>query len=402
MYKLIKTNQFKVGKLEVTENSYLVDSEIHRHSVKLLFNATTMKPVFEVNAYITSESRVKDCTAQQSKALLKYFNFLSVNPSLSWNGFSECTSEHYPTILFRNTLKRHNKKGLIADTTANAYMNIIKNFYLFCYRHGYIEREYGLPFTLESSMYGKSTSNLRIKVYGGRNKNLKPINQYHLSLIIKHWNNVAIEIRLAILITLFTGLRNKEVTSISKKILTYPVGYEGTNVTGITVSPRLGVNTKLGIERKISCPSWLINLLGRYHNSERYRKRTKLYYEQNSDFNFPALIDKNGNAYTSREISQQWTRLSMHIRNESDINYKHKFYDLRATFGVAKVESLIAATKLNELQIRALLSGEMGHTDPTTTDLYLEHWQMKPEQVQFTSMMEGLVEEALLSGVIEL
>lgn len=400
MYKLVKTERFRIGDVEVSPTSYRMAKSLYRPSTLLLFDQDNFEPVFEVNAYLLSHAAKERCTDQRSKALLKYFNFLAVNPQLSWNDYAHCSSDNYPPILFRNKLKQHKDLGNIADTTANAYMGYIKEFYLFCYRHGYIDREFGLPFTLETSMYGKHTSNLRIKTYN-RNKNLKPISHHHLSMIIMFWSAICIEIRLAILITLFTGMRNKEVISIPKDILSIPDGFKGVNITGITISPNLSVNTKLGIERQISCPVWLAELLEQYHNSERYRIRCKKYYEEIGELDFPALINRIGKPYTTQDLTQQWCNLSREIRKKGDINFRHKYYDLRATFGVAKVESLSKVNKISFHQIRAILQQEMGHTKSTTTDLYLEHWELNPAIVQHTAMMEDLVSEALKQGVLD-
>lgn len=408
--QLIASSELEVGEVEISFSKdgnpqHSIKYPSKKNPVQLLFNENNM-PVFEVNAFILHNainSSNKD-TNQLSKALYLYYRFLKTNNNMKWDDLGHTENHLLPTFRFKSVMKKRVESGEYRDTTANAYMNIVKRFYMFCYRHGYYNREYHLPFTPYTTAYGKSSSDLSINV-AKRNERLRPLSEYHLSLLIKNLQAVPVEVRLAFIITWFTGLRRCEVVTVRGKHLKFPKGFKGNTKTGIEISPSTGVHTKGLKSREIGCPVWLMKIISKYMSTQRYIKRKEIYYSVTGDTNVPLLLNRNGDIYQESDIDRFWSDMTMFIR-DSDPSYKHKFYDLRATFGVARMEALLDAViytrdddgnilsegRNTQSNAKAILQSEMGHTHQSTTDLYLEYWENDPVEVDYANMMENMIE----------
>ncbi|MBJ2108829.1 hypothetical protein [Proteus terrae] len=77
--------------------------------------------------YLKAVKKAKDLNPC-SRALLKYYRFLE-DEQLEWNHLPPI-KRLKPTYLFRSHLLKLIKRGELAYSTANTYMNQVKNFYL--------------------------------------------------------------------------------------------------------------------------------------------------------------------------------------------------------------------------------------------------------------------------------
>ncbi len=98
--------------------------------------------------YLKAIKKAKDLNPC-SRALYKYFQFLE-DENLYWNHFPPI-KRLKPTYLFRSHLLKLINNGELAQSTANTYMNQVKNFYLWAIHEGYllISKEEEAPFKME-------------------------------------------------------------------------------------------------------------------------------------------------------------------------------------------------------------------------------------------------------------
>ncbi len=352
------------------------------------------QPIFEANAFILDTlivNRSKD-TSQTCKALLSFFRFISQNEGLDWRA-TKVPNREQAIFLYRAKLNSLKDKGVYTDKTCAGYLSVIRRFYKFCFKHRYVDH---LPYDITGkTKYQQDITNCTIRVRK-KPRELRPLSERHLKYVYESWHVVPLEARLGILMSQFMGLREVEVCTMRKRLLAVPKDFEGRTFSGIPIGPRTNVHTKGGGDREISVPIWLVKLFEKYHNSPRYRARQAMYYEVYGDEDFPALLTNEGDLYSTDVLTAYWSKISKEVRS-NDPFYKHRWHDNRATFGCAKMETLLDNTSCTPSQALALLQNEMGHTDPSTTQLYLAHWQNNPEQQIITEVMTNFVESILES-----
>ena len=262
----------------------------------------------------------------------------------------------------------------MSRTTAVAALSIARRFYMFCYRHGYISK---LPFEVTGvTKYGQTLTDCSIRSQT-RETNLQPLNDIDLQHVRDNWcsNGLSVEFRLMVSVMLCVGLRAVEVADIKPEHFTIPKGFNGKTLTGVWIGSDHKCKTKYGINRQVSIPVWLMQSINRYHQSERYKKRQRLYFMNTGDMVTPAFINKDGNSFSTQSLNTLWGKLRTAIQKTSNPHFKHKQHDCRATFGAYKLESLAQIPELSMLQALETLKKEMGHKDLDTTMLYLKHCQ---------------------------
>ncbi|PTP18760.1 hypothetical protein CWO07_24905 [Vibrio splendidus] len=349
-------------------------------------------PIFIANAYLLDQlvdAKKKD-VSQKAKSLLVFFRFLKTN-DLEWNMTTpEVERSYRPIFQFRAKLKQLVEHGIYEDTTAAGYLSHIRSFYTFCYRHRYLEQ---LPFNITGkTRYGNDITDCSISIRS-RTRRLRPLSEYHLKLLFQSWHVVAPEIRLCILMSLFIGLRETEVSSIPKRLFKVPKGFKGRNVPDITVGPKTRVRTKGSVERQIPFPVWLINLVNKYHKTERYKKRAedyKLMYDC-SDDQVPAILNRDGEPYSTATLTSLWGKITKEIR-KIDPHYRHKWHDCRCTYGCGTMDAYLAVNGLDRNMALSQLKKNMGHSRSTTTLLYLEFWDNDPHTTIIADVMGDFVE----------
>lgn len=350
------------------------------------------EPVYIANAYMLDQlvnAKRKD-VSQKGKAILSFFRFLKAN-KLNWDDTTPEVERHNrPIFQYRAKLSELVEKGRYKDTVAAGYLSHIRGFYKFCRRHQYIEN---LPYNINGyTTYGDEKTDCYIKVQH-KETDLKPLSEYHLKLLFQGWHVVPPEVRLGILMSLFIGLREVEVCTMRKKLLQVPKDFTGRNVPDVPIGPRTGVQTKGGINRSTPIPVWLINLVNQYHKSKRYRDRAHIHKMMYgcSDNELPALLDHNGEQYTTKMLSSLWSKITAEIR-KSDPHYRHKWHDCRATYGCATMDAYIEVRGLTSTQALALLQKNMGHLQKSVTLRYLDFWENDPHTSIIADVMGDFVE----------
>ncbi|HDL3606119.1 TPA: site-specific integrase [Citrobacter braakii] len=391
-HRLIETSKaLNIGKSQTFVDEHgeiqrkVVNSKDYE-GVKLLVDSDN-RPEFHANAFLLSlrlSDGLKDI-APSSKAMLIYFRFLSVN-NIRWDDV-DSVLDRKPIFLFRNHLNKMIAEGSYRRTTASSYLAVVRKFYLFCYRHGYIEQ---LPFLIEGvNKYGKNYTDCTIKSPSNE-KGLRPLIDRELSYVSEHWSVVSIEFRLIILLALNSGLRAVEASDIKQRLFKIPKDFEGNTVTGIRIGPSNNCKTKFDIDREITMPVWLIKLFNRYHNSQRYKKRAAEYCELTGSYDVPAVLTKNSDVFSTKTITALWNKLSKQIQEESDPHFNHNFHENRATFGCRKLDALLSIEGITQSQALATLKAELGHKQIESTWRYLAYWEGHPEQNISAQVMMGL------------
>ncbi|ABS10376.1 site-specific integrase [Shewanella baltica] len=381
--------------------------------------------------YLKAIKKAKDLSPC-SRALLKYYQFLE-DEKLDWNYFPPI-KRLKPTYQFRSYLLKSIKLGELAHSTANAYMNHVKNFYLWTIHERYlkVQNEQEAPFKLEfiqiqnqgmlahiRPTFTVQTSDLRINVpkdnYSKNIRPLSPLSRDSIELLITFLPKVSEELRLQLLLSLDSGLRIEEVSTLTLDALkTATAISESQHRFELTLCPKnTGVQTKYGKRRRIEISIYLLEALRVYQISERRLNRLdKLYYKINQltdgklslhhdliavlercQRHEPLFISQQGNPMTRESIESRWIELRALIQQQ-DRDFKHRFHDLRATYATYRLSDLLNA-KLGTIESLELLMGWMGHKDESTTWKYLRYLQRKEVFKMKFGILDTIMHEAL-------
>ncbi len=367
-----------------------------------------------------------------SQALLKYYQFLE-DEQLNWNHFPPI-KRLKPTYQFRSYLLKSIKEGDLAHSTANAYMNHVKNFYLWTMYEGYlrVQREQEAPFKMEfvqiqnkgmlahiRPTFTVETSDLRIKVpKDGSSNNIRPLSPLsleNLNLLISFIPKASEELRLQVLLAIDSGLRIEEISTFTLDALktATPVA-ESHHRFELTLCPQAtGVKTKFDKSRRVEISVDLLEALREYQVSERRLIRAnKLYIkiDQLSDDEIslsnkttealercerhePLFISQQGNPVTRATMEARWSELRAEIQ-QIDGSFKNRFHDLRATYGTYRLSDLLDAN-LGTIESLELLMGWMGHKNESTTWKYLRFLKRKEVfKVKF-GILDSIMHDAI-------
>ncbi|WP_412514007.1 tyrosine-type recombinase/integrase [Shewanella indica] len=366
------------------------------------------------------------------RALLKYYQFLE-DEQLAWDHFPPI-KRLKPTYLFRSYLLKLVKHDELAHSTANTYINQVKNFYLWTIHEGYlrIEREQEAPFKMEfvqvknkgmlahlRPTFTVETSDLRIKVPKNSDSKtvrpLSPLCRDSLNQLTTCLPLVSEELRLQVLLSIDTGLRIKEVSTFTLNALDSAKSIaESKHRFEILLCPRkTGVQTKFSKPRTIEISSNLLQALNQYRISERRLQRANKLYKKieqlkdkpqstkqekvnvllQSKCHEPLFISQQGNPVSSGTIEARWTELRAKIK-EIDSSFEHRFHDLRATYGTYRLYDLLEA-KIPAGDCMELLMGWMGHNSENVTWKYLRYLKRKDAfKVKF-GILDSIMHEAL-------
>lgn len=381
--------------------------------------------------YLKAVKKAKDLNPC-SRALLKYYQFLE-DKQLAWNHFPPI-KRLKPTYLFRSHLLKLVKRGELAHSTANTYMNQVKNFYLWAMHEGYlrIKREQEAPFKMEfvqvknlgmlahiKPTFTVETSDLRIKVPKDSDSNnirpLTPLTQESLDLLLSFLPRTSEELRLQVLLSIDTGMRIEEIATFSLNALdtATPVA-ESQHRFELTLCPQsTGVQTKFDKKRRIEISIELLGALREYQVSERRLSRANKLYKKISQLtddsvtlnhnsiemlercerHEPLFISQQGNPMTRETIESRWIELRGEIQ-KVDSSFKHRFHDLRATYGTYRLNDLVDA-HLGTIEALELLMGWMGHKDESTTWKYLRYLRRKEVFKTKFGILDSIMHEAL-------
>lgn len=381
--------------------------------------------------YLKTVKKAKDLNPC-SRALLKYYQFLE-DEQLEWNHFPPI-KRLKPTYLFRSHLLKLTKRGELAHSTANTYINQVKNFYLWAMHEGYlcIDREQEAPFKMEfvqvqskgilahlRPTFIVETSDLRIKVpKDSDSKNIRPLSplsQENLNLLIAFLPKISEELKLQILLSIDTGMRIEEISTFTLDALSTatPVA-ESQYRFELKLCPlSTGVQTKFAKSRHVEISIDLLEGLREYQISERRLSRVNKLYAKVSQFkektlslnqntietlercerHEPLFVSQQGNPMTRETIESRWIELRAEIQ-KVDSTFKNRFHDLRSTYGTYRLGDLLDA-QLPEMECMELLMAWMGHRDESTTWKYLRFLKRKEAFKTKFGILDTIMHESL-------
>lgn len=344
----------------------------------------------------------------QAQGLLHYFTFLN-DLEIEWDDMPIAIRLR-PTYRFRKHLRDSFKSGVLARSTANSYMRVVISFYKF-----YLNKNYTFenpPFKYEvvkidsisSHKYMRSsylyvdTTDLRLKLpndtsYYGLPRKLLPLNNSEWLIVEKYYKklkkgisitaesyitvSIPKEFQIAIELSRFSGLRRNEIITLRLNSIFKP-SLEQLNkkylihTEGLSLDPRLGVETKNSSTRKAEIPTELMQNLHQYVNSKRYIDRKNLYISLNPNdkTNPPLLINQRGYKYSAATLNARWGEIRNAVRTELKV-FDHKFHNLRSTYAVERLKELLNSD-VKEGNSLDYLQSVMGHKNRSTLLAYLK------------------------------
>lgn len=393
----------------------------------LLFDSEG-KPISEANEYLI---HIKSCSpstdlASTAKGLMHFFSYCE-QEGIAWDSTPRVQSNR-PLYRFRDYLQSlHDtfdgtgKKRLIASSTANSYKGIAAAFVKF-----WLER--GHHFTHPPCRYYEtkidttgilahvrrhirvSTNDLKITAHDTNTDSKLP---NHMRPLLKPEKDALLQairsgyglenrrgklgkvkfqtaFKMLVLLSLTTGCRNKECATFSSALVTLPKANTNEATVSIQISPSVGCHTKNGKSRDIAVPNALMRQLFAYKNSAEYQERLKSYREKNAQNPFalrypPMFLKKDGSIYSSGYLNARWGELRRMINDMNpDLGFEHKFHNLRPTYGTDLTVAFLTIKypkdhpehpneyRFSRNQVEQLVQARLGHTDPSTTRLYVQ------------------------------
>jgi len=393
--------------------------------------------VHEVNSYffyLKSIKKAKDLSPC-SRALYKYWSFLEES-NLKWDNFPP-VKRLKPTYQFRSYLLTLVKKEDLSPSTANSYINHVKNFYLWAMHEGYLQvsNEKEAPFKIEviqvqnqgtlahiRPTISVDSSDLRIKVpKDSQSKNvrpLSPLSRESAAIVASHLHYASQELSLLILLAIQAGLRIEEASSLTIDALDSATPLAGSEhrYEVLLSRTKTGVQTKGNKDRRIEVSAELLAVLNDYRISERRLHRANKLYEKIEKMHSgelkakqqvnealelcerhePLFVSEQGNPVTSRSTNVRWSEFRTLIQKKEP-NFKHRFHDLRATYGTFRLHDLLGSG-LAEVECLELLMGWMGHENESTTWKYLKFLKRKEVFKEKFSILDSIMHHALGGG----
>ena len=370
------------------------------------------KGIDVANAYLMhlAVNKGNKCVSSQSRALIHYFSFL-VDMRMTWNHMPSRPNKR-PTYRFKNYLedayRDRNITSRLSVSTSKSYMRNIVNFYRFLIAKN-VPFDYP-PFEhevitvsvrgSESSMQATrsvavQTTDLRLRI-SKQDKNETPNRLRALSeqewteldhiirkdrRIIRYVNGVksinalAIEISLMLLIMRYSGLRRSEAITFSETLIFKPTqkdlddGYIEIRIGGFC-----GVKTKNNKERSIEIPSKLMLKLFEYKLSKRHTERRLKFEQMHPEKHIPIFLNNRGEPFSEATLNARWSEIRSTLSEKLGRKFEHKSHNLRATYGVFRLKSLMKVGMSQEDAL-SYVQFRMGHEDLKTTLAYLKQTQ---------------------------
>ncbi|HHL8922768.1 site-specific integrase [Enterobacter roggenkampii] len=403
---------------------------IHLKNMYLLFDSQD-RPINAANEYLIHCKAVDkhqdlSCIA---KALTLFFSFLE-REQLSWSDMPRA-SHMRPLYRFRDYLQaQHDEvdpqsgKRRLASSTAKSYRGAVVGMYVYWMGYGDVFQRPPCQFSeiniADERMLGHinryikvQTTDLKItardKVKQSRLPNhLRPLLKEQrpelqsLLGVLKEGRSytkindkyipktIAPEIRIAIYLALYTGMRRMEVLTFSSTLI-QPTSVDENTIT-VMIGPGNHCHTKRGESGEIKIPVWLMRQLYAYKQSARYRKRLSKYLQLTPDSSArqhpPLLLNNRGYPYNENSLNARWGE----IRNAVRIDFKmptfsHKFHNLRSTYATYLTIALMQLTYpgshprnpgepvMTRDQVESEVQARLRHSSPQTTSLYVKFWE---------------------------
>ena len=336
---------------------------------------------------------------------------------------------------YRSYLERLVFKGTIKASTAKQRMNRVIFFYRSIIKWKLIPEKdlSSLPFEeIKLSIfspnsagywmgYSISSSDLALKMPNKTHFNdtiidggeLRPLSLQEQKTLLKYLLlNGSREMQLIFYFSLFTGARIQTCCTLRIRDLHGKLDSEGH--LRLPIGLGTGIDSKGGKRMTLKAPSWLINDLKIYANSDRAkRRRTNSFYQQ-SENNYVFLTNRGEPYYTSKlekldrlsrpdatintplkvhdgeTIRAFVNKINSHLKEMNPDFFGFRFHDLRATFGMNLLDSLLASLGKDQTAKAALIEVQqrLGHKNLTTTMQYLNYRGRISERVRTQDALE--------------
>lgn len=393
-------------------------SAVHTYPIVLRGDGT---PWDEANLYIfikIQETVDPDMSTYSSVAddLIAYCRFLEDVPigcaHIDWTMFPEHQNAK-PTFQYRGYLTHKIWAGELKRSTAQRRMGTVVRFYrwliasklLFPENPPWRDQEKLLAI---NAHYGQTkiirvpTTNLRIPLSkqkdpysgviedGAMLRPLAPMEQDWVIEALEALGNT--EMTLIHAFALLTGARIQTILTVKVKHVMAPATRNSTLVWNI--GPGTGIDTKNNKQIRLHVPAWFSDTLRTYALSERARKRrvaalggdTDEQYLFLSSRNAPMYLSKRDRSYAeSRQVRhriagqgvRQYIReyILPYIQAKYDKDFRYRFHDLRASFGMNLVDhfsSLLESNQVTYTEVLNFASTRMGHDSLAVTERYFK------------------------------
>lgn len=318
---------------------------------------------------------------------------------------------HRPTYRYRGHLEQLIQCEEIAASTARRRMSSVIRFYRWLLQDGLIVPEF--PMWDEDEIFIRYTDNkgfsrtksvltTDVSVIVSKNSDpyagtiddggkLRPLSieeQEYLMTALSEIKNT--RIKLMHLVSIFTGARIQTVLTLKIKHVMREGLLSDVLEVSIPAGPGTGIDTKGSKNAVLYIPRWLYDQLRIYAESDR----AKLLQQRAgdcSDNQYLFLTDRGRPFYQSISDKTQSTKRPIYgqsvreyIRTyiiprvrelTGDSNWRYKFHDLRATYGMNLTDSQMSLVQSGEKtlhQVREFVKTRMWHRSSSTTDIYLQ------------------------------
>lgn len=341
---------------------------------------------------------------------------------LKWDDFSAADKYLRPTYLYRTYLQTLIYSGRIKKSTASRKMGTVVGFYRFLMSHQrmrfapqnepWVDKQFGHAYTDTKGFRQVQTvvtTDIAIRVPksdyawdemiddGGKLRPLTVEEQRCLVSVLKALGNR--EYELMHYVSLFTGARVQTVLTLRWGNFSSPPSAVKQWPLKLRCGPGTGIDTKRDrTDVYLSIPRELYEWLHIYAISDRAKRRRNKsrlgeepsnylfltnrgapYYESKDDRNAVRLSDEalRKSSAIGQNLREFMSEKVTPAMRQTLPNFKYKFHDLRATFGMNWVDHVMGTDGVKEQYMfaRDQLRKLMWHKNATTTDRYLEYRQ---------------------------
>lgn len=352
--------------------------------------------------------------AQDLAAFRRYID----EKKIDWLSFPPF-KPHRPTYRYNGYLRHSVEAGEITHNTARRRMGTVIRFYrwlkteaLFNPRHPtWIEEDrlvevkdaHGFSgvlkvVTTDVSIKGRTAVDPYSEYVddGGKLRPLPQAEQEALVQALMDLDNT--EMTLIFLVSLFSGARIQTVLTIRVRHVTQNPADIGGNDFRLPCGPGTGIDTKGNVKGVLHLPKWLYEALYIYAHSQRAQARREKAVGGDDTDQHLFLSNRGAPMYASRPKPGEIGRVPHVLRHSkngqlvrqfmadyllpamrsrlSNPRYKFQFHDLRATFGLNRVDAWkdkINDKSMSYTEALSQLSQLMWHSSPTITERYLKY-----------------------------
>jgi integrase len=376
-------------------------------------NVVEAKGIDVANNYLMHLMINRDhkCVSLQSRALIHFFAFLN-DRQMRWDVMPYRQNKR-PTYQFKKHLEALSRsreaESKLSGKTCQGYMRCVVNFYRHMIAKGHpfdnppfeheimaVNVQGGYSSMSATRSINVQTTDLRIKAANTGRRDGVPNKLISLSKfewdeldfvlrkdrrIIRNINgrevvgSLAIEFSFIFLLMRYSGLRREEVVTFRAPLVFRPAADQiKKGYVTLRIGPFCGVETKNGTEREIEIPAYLMLKLHEYAMGKRYIRRRSMYEKENSGVDAPFFLNNRGKQFSSGTLNARWGEVRKMMTNRIGRQFEHKPHNLRATYGVFRLYSLIDAG-VSQSDALTLIQSKMGHSDISSTLHYLKQVQ---------------------------